>query len=164
MLFRSATAGEIIGGKPIFVTETSVPDDGDRGWMTPTWHARMVATVAARGAAANARAVLWHTLADPPPGAMDRNSFSRHSLLSRGRDETITEKPAAVVFRNLSARLAADDLTGAVPDGDGAVRARSGAVLLYEGERSARSGGIDLASGVAIPAGSTASAPAWLWP
>ncbi len=158
---RAARA--LAGGKPLFITETSVASQGDKAWMNEAWQARMVASVAARGAVDGARAVFWHTLADPPP--TDRRlSFEHHSLLIGARDGSVREKPSATVYRALAARLAEDDLTGATQDGDGAVRLRSGATLLYEGAREAPTGGVDLATGRAIARGAAAHAPAWLWP
>ncbi|MDP2314985.1 MAG: glycoside hydrolase family 44 protein [Pseudomonadota bacterium] len=156
-------ARKLAQGKPIFVTETSVASEGEERWMSPQWQARMVATVAARGAVEGARVVVWHTLADPPPIGR-RSGFERHSLLVGARDGSVTDKPAAAVYRNLAARLAEDDLTGATQDGDGAVRLRSNATLLYEGTRDARAGGIDLRDGRIIEENAVATAPAWLWP
>ncbi len=159
-----AAARQIAGGKPIFVTETSVASEGEKRWMSPEWQARMVALAAARGAAAGARVVMWHTLADPPPESKLKSGFERHSLFTQVADGRFTGKPAAAVYRNLAARLAEDDLTGATEDGSGAVRLRSGAALLYAGERSAKNGGLNLTNGQKIAPGATASAPAWLWP
>jgi hypothetical protein len=141
-----------------------VASEGEKRWMTPDWQARMVATMAARGAAAGARVVLWHTLADPPPESKLKSGFEKHSLLVQATGGTFSEKPAAAVYRNLSARLAEDDLTGATDDGPGAVRLRSGAVLLFSGEREAKKGAVNLKDGKAVLEGSTALAPAWLWP
>jgi hypothetical protein len=158
-----AAARKIAGGKPIFVTETSVGDQGEKPYMTEAWQARMVAVAAARGAIAGARAVLWHTLADPPPEGKLKSGFEHNSLL-RQSGGTFSEKPAAAAYRNLAARLAEDDLTGAVQDGEGAAKLRSGAVLLYQGTRAAPKGGVSLATGAQVPPGGTAEAPAWLWP
>ena len=159
-----AAARAITGGKPIFVTETSVPSEGDKRWMTPEWQARFVALVAARGAAAGARAVLWHTLGDPPARSQGKTGFEQHSLLDQLDSGAFVDKPAAVVYRALAARLAVDDLTGAVEDGEGGVRLTSGATLLYAGSRNAPRGGYDLRGGAAIAPGAQATAPAWLSP
>lgn len=150
-------------GKPVFVTETSVASEGEERWMSAAWQARMVASAAGRGAVEGARAVFWHTLADPPVVGR-RSGFERHSLLVGARDGGATEKPAAAVYRHLARRLAEDDLTGATQDGEGAARLRSGATLLYEGVRAAPAGGVDLRDGTPIPIGTPATAPAWLWP
>lgn len=149
--------------KPLFVTETSVPSDGDDPWMTPEWQARMVASVVARGAVEGASAVFWHTLADPPI-LRRRSGFERNSLLVGAPDGSAVEKPAAAVYRHLAARLVEDDLVGATQDGEGGARLGSGALLLYEGTRTAPGGGVDLRDGTTIPAGATARAPAWMWP
>ena len=158
-----AAARALVPDKPLFVTETSVPSAGEDRWISPDWQARTVAARVAQGAAYGASVVMWHTLADPPT-VERRGGFARHSLLTAARDGSVTEKPAAAVFRALATRLAEDDLVGAQPDGDGAVRLHSGARLLYEGVRTAPDGGVDLRTGAAVPAGSEAEAPAWLWP
>lgn len=158
-----AEARTIAGGKPIFVTETSVPSSGDERWMTPEWQARMVASVVARGAIAGAEAVFWHTLADPPPDAPAKGGFGKHSLLETRADGSVVDKPAAVVYRNLAGKLATNELFGAVQDGGGA-RLGNGAVLLYEGPRLAPHGGMNLLDGSPIPPGGTAWAPAWVDP
>jgi hypothetical protein len=156
-------ARQIVGDKPTWITETSVTSAGDKPFMDEDWQARMVAMSVGRAAAEGASLLLWHTLADAPPGGK-HFGMTNHSLLSASRDGTITPKPSAAVYRNLSARLAADDILGASYDGDGAVRLESGAVLLYEGGRAAKNGGIDLRTGDAVKKGGTAAAPAWLWP
>ncbi|MFN7145824.1 MAG: glycosyl hydrolase, partial [Myxococcota bacterium] len=157
-------ARELAGGKPIFVTETSVASEGERRWMTPEWQARMVASAAARGAAAGARVVLWHTLADPPSDSRLRSGFERHSLLSQGAEGRFVEKPAAAVYRHLSERISANDLTGAHDDGVGAARTQAGAFLVYANSREAPKGGINLMDGSQILPETTAVAPAWIWP
>jgi hypothetical protein len=158
-----ADARGLASGKPIFVTETSVPSSGGDRWMTPEWQARMVASVVARGAIAGAEAVFWHTLADPPPDAPAKGGFGKHSLLETRADGSVVDKPAATVYRNLAGRLASDDLLGAVQDGGGA-KLKSGAVLLYEGPRLAPHGAMNLLDGSRVPPGGTAWAPAWIEP
>lgn len=150
-------------GKPIFVTETSVASEGKERWMSPEWQARMVASAAGRGAVEGASAVFWHTLADPPVVGR-RSGFERHSLMVGAHDGSVSEKPAAAVYRHLAARLAEDDLRGATQAGAGAARLSSGAILLYEGTRAAPAGGLDLRDATSISIGGTAKAPAWLWP
>lgn len=158
-------ARAIVGDKPIFMTETSVPSEGDKPHHSEEWQARMVAAFVGRAAVSGVHALLWHTLADPPRSARLQGGFSRHSLfVMDDQGGNMSEKRGAPVFRNLAARLAEDDLLGAQAAGRGAVRARSGAILLYEGSRVAKSGGTDLRTGKAIAAAAEATAPAWLWP
>lgn len=152
---------ELIPERPIWITEASVTLHGSN----EAEQGRRVAAYVARAAAAGAERLFWHTLTDPPTG---RNvgdvNFNTNSLLRAVDGLPPVDKPAGVVFRNLSARLAADDLRGAVLEGEGAVRAPSGAVLLFRGTRTAPFGGTDLATGDRIPPGAVAAAPAWLDP
>ncbi len=157
---RAARA--IAGDRPVWITETSVASDGGERWMNAAWQARMVATSVARAAAEGASVLLWHSLADPP---VDRKTgFEHHSLLRTAPDGTVSDKPAAPVFRALADRLAEDDIRGARYDGTGAVRLSSGALLVYEGSRVTTSGGVSLTDGAAVAPGAQAEAPAWLWP
>lgn len=149
----------LVPEKPIWVTEASVSlkksSEAEQG--------RRMAAYVASAAQAGAERLFWHTLADPPAGhGGEALHFSTNSLLRTSKGGARADKPAAVVYRALSARLAADDLTGAVADGVGAVRTRSGAVLLFQGTRIAEHGGTDLATGLPISPGGTAVAPAWL--
>ncbi len=147
-------------GKPIWITETSVRADGDEALQAH----RMVAIVA-RAAAAGASRLYWHTLIDPPTWVKGRTAFGTNSLFRANRPgQPITEKPIGAAFRALNRHLAADDLTGAMADGAGAVRLKSGAILLYEGTRVATHGGESLSTRTKIADGATASAPAWLLP
>ncbi len=148
----------LVPGKPVWVTESSVTTAGGEETQ-----ARRVAALVARAAEAGAEAFFWHTLVDPPTrGGPGGSPFSTNSLLSTTAGGAPTDKPAAAVYRHLAARLAGADLRGAALAGEGAVRLVTGEVLLYEGARSALSGGFDLRSGGAIPRGATAQAPAWL--
>ena len=145
--------------KPIWVTEASV----SMSKSTEAEQGRRVAAYVASAARAGAERLFWHTLADPPAGrGGDAGLFSTNSLMRTAGSGAREDKPAGAVYRNLSARLAVDDLTGAVPEGEGAVRARSGAVLLYRGARTAEHGGTDLVTGLPVEPGAVAAAPAWL--
>ncbi|MSQ04267.1 MAG: hypothetical protein EXR71_20675 [Myxococcales bacterium] len=149
----------MVPGKPVWVTETSVTTAGGEEVQ-----ARRVAALVARAAEAGAEALFWHTLVDPPQRRGPGDSpFSTNSLLvAPVTGGPPVDKPAAAVYRRLAARLAIADLRGAELSDVGAVRLRTGEVLLYEGARSARSGGVDLGSGTTIPPGAMATAPAWL--
>ena len=151
-------------GKRIWVTETSVTNAGGEEEQ-----ARRVAALVARAAEAGAEALFWHTLADPPPRAGGKPAgggghFSTNSLLQGQERGPAVDKPAAAVFRRLAEQLGGDDLRGAVPDGTGGTRLRSGALLLWRGSRPAEHGAIDLRTGALVAPGATATAPAWLQP
>lgn len=158
-----ATLRELVPGKPVWVTETSV---GLSETIDEEAQARAVVALAGVSAVAGAERLFWHTLADPPPAPPNANrkpgAFSTNSLFRTETGDVRVDKPAATVFRHLAAVLAADDLTGATADGRGAARLRSGAVLLWDGERAAPRGGVDLRTGAAIPEGATARSPAYL--
>jgi hypothetical protein len=147
----------LLPDKAVWVTETSVPGEDEET------QARRVAALAARAAIEGAEKLFWHTIADPPPGAKGvADAMRTHSLLRTGEDGAITEKPAAAVYRHLSAALATDDLVGAVEDGAGVARLRSGRRLLYAGSRAAPAGGVDLRDGRRLAPGEKADAPAFL--
>lgn len=146
----------LLPDKPVWVTETSVSTDGGEDLQ-----ARRVAALVAQSAAAGAERLFWHSLADPRATSSEGH-YETNSLFRATGDTTAERKPAAEVFRRLAAKLATDDLVGAVPDGEGAVKLKSGAILLYMGERTAKYGGLSLRSGDKIAAGGTAAAPAWL--
>lgn len=146
--------------KPLWVTETSM---GPNDRITEDEQARMVATLIVRSAMEGADKVFWHTLADPPETPQTRQfpSFGK-SLYRTAEGGERTPKPAAEVFRHLAAVLREHDLNGAVADGEGAARLSDGSILLYDGERTVISTGVNLRDGTALAAGSTANAPAWL--
>lgn len=146
----------LLPDKPVWVTETSVSaNDGEEV------QARRVAALVAQAAAAGAERLFWHTLADPRASGRKGN-FETNSLFVSTGETTADRKPAAEVFKRLAAKLATDDLVGAVLDGDDAVKLKSGAILLFKGERTAKYGGLNLRSGDTIADGATATAPAWL--
>ena len=162
LLARSITHfRELLPERPIWVTEASVTLHGSN----EAEQGRRVAAYVARAAAAGAERLFWHTLTDPPAGRNLKDvNFNTNSLLRAVDGGPPVDKPAGIVYRNLAARLAADDLRGAVLDGDGAVRAPSGAILLFRGTRTATFGGTDLATGSVLVPGAVAAAPAWLNP
>ncbi len=148
----------MVPGKPVWVTETSVTTAGGEELQ-----ARRVVALVARAAEAGAEALFWHTLVDPPKrGGRGGSPFSTNSLLASTERGPPTDKPAAAVYRHLASRLAVADIRGAQADGVGAVGLKSGEVLLYEGQRTALAGGVDLRTGAPIPVGAMARAPAWL--
>jgi len=109
-------------GKPVWVTETSVPARGDWPGQDETWQARMVAGIYGAFLAGGADRVFWHTLADPPfrPGARPTLPFATNSLLRVVNDHPVgpnvagpggeaQDKPAGQVYRRLAALLAQTD-------------------------------------------------------
>ena len=149
----------LLPDKPVWVTEASVTTAGG-----PEEQARRVAAYAAHAGAAGAEVLLWHSLADPPLKTgkpATQGHFSTNSLLQSIDGGPAGDKPAAAVYRNLSAKLADHDLRGATIRG-GAATLTTGEVLLFRGVDVAPAGGENLRTGAEIPAGSTASAPAWL--
>ncbi|MBM4365313.1 MAG: hypothetical protein FJ102_03805 [Deltaproteobacteria bacterium] len=156
-----AAARVELPGKPIWVTETNADDRGGAEEQ-----ARRLVAIVARSAAAGASAVFWHTLADPPsrpdpsaPGGMPGTALFRS--VPRGGAEP---KPVAEVFRRLAEKLRADDLVGASMLGDGAVKLKSGAVLLFSGSAPVAGSATHLLSGQRFEAGSIVVAPAWIEP
>ncbi|MCP4809019.1 MAG: hypothetical protein GY913_23580 [Proteobacteria bacterium] len=94
---------ELVGDRPVWLTETSVASEGDKRWMTPEWQAEMVLRVHATAMVHGVDKVFWHTLADPP--VKPEHGISRHSLL-RVTADGFADKPAAVAYRGLAERLA----------------------------------------------------------
>lgn len=159
-------------GKPIWVTETSTAiGDG----VDAEEQGRLVAVLVGVAALGGAERVFWHTLADPPAGGGPRGregrpggtlpggSFRTNSLLQTLAGGEREEKPAGAVYRALAKVLAEHDLVGAVADGQGAARLRDGSVLVWDGERTAPNGGVELRTGAAVAAGAAAKAPAFVW-
>jgi hypothetical protein len=149
----------------VWVTETSVSSDGGEDRQ-----ARMLVAVVARAAAAGAERVFWHSLADPPEQARRAGPGREHPTFSLfrtlpgapGDAPSLEPKPAAGVYQRLAALLAGDDLANATPDGDGAVRLKSGSLLVFSGSRPAPRGGVALLDGSEVAPGGTAEAPAWV--
>lgn len=156
---RSARA--IVPNKPVWVTETSVTSEGKETWMDEEYQARMVVALVARAAAEGAGALLWHTLADPPPEAA-RNPFSANSLLRTLPDGSREPKPAGQVYQQLAKLLETNDLSGASYGSEGLVQLRGGGALLYAGTVTAPTGGINLRTGVTFGPGESVTAPAFL--
>lgn len=163
LLARGIAAARLaLPGKPVWVTETNADDRGGEEEQ-----ARRLVAIVARSALAGASAVFWHTLADPParpdpsaPGGMPGTALFR-TVPGGG----VEPKPVAEVYRRLAERLRADDLVGAVPNGSGAAKLRSGAVLLFAGSAPVTLGqATHLLSGRQFGPGSIVVAPAWIEP
>ena len=97
-------------GKPIWITETSVPSRGSRPWVSEAWQADMVFGTYILALASGVEKVFWHTLYDPPQRrGRRRTGLSSNSLMARAEDDTVTSKPAAKAYRALAGVLADSD-------------------------------------------------------
>lgn len=98
-------------GKPVWVTETSVPASGERPWLSESWQAGVVVATVLECLAWQVEKVFWHTLFDPPPAPQHRaHSGTRtNSLLAREPDGSLRQKPAALAYRALADLLAEVD-------------------------------------------------------
>ena len=147
---------------PVWVTETSASSAKDEERQ-----ARLVVALSARAAEAGASALLWHTLADPPPpqnrgGHGVPTALAHNSLFRMGDDGALTPKPAAGVYAEFTTILRAHDLAGARSAGEGMTLLADGSRLLWKGGAVAENGGRDLRGGRDLAPGETARAPAWL--
>lgn len=117
-----AVAAEAFPGKPIWVTETSVPAKGDPAWQDETWQAGMVAGIYGAFLAGGADRIFWHTLTDPPFTLQTRGTmpFATNSLLKvvrenmegggiRGPGGEVQDKPAGAVYRRMATLMAGTD-------------------------------------------------------
>ena len=97
-------------GKPIWITETSVPSRGSRPWISEAWQADMVFGTYILALAHGVEKVFWHTLYDPPTRRGQRRlALSSNSLMAREDDESMSSKPAAEAYRALAEVLADAD-------------------------------------------------------
>jgi hypothetical protein len=164
-----AAARELAPGKPIWITETSVPSDGRRPWIEPDWQARMVAGVYGAFLAEGADRIFWHSLTVPPQRGKDQpRGFGSNALLEEG-EQGLEPKPAALVYQRLAEHLATVDPDSlhelAVPGGR--LLATDQGWLAFQGEPQAPPGARtvhDLLSGERRPIDGGVSAPAWLEP
>jgi hypothetical protein len=133
----NATA--LAGGRPIFITETSVPSAKEgKPWATPEYQARMVAFFYGESLARGVERVCWHSLSDTPPEKA-RGGFATNSLYaSEGDIWTVkrTLKPAGEVYQRLLGLLGdvplAEVRRVTVPGGR-AVQVGSAGWLVYDG-------------------------------
>lgn len=165
-------------GKPIWVTETSVPARGAPPYQTEAWQGKMVAAIYGAFLAGGADRVFWHTLADPPvtPQLRQNLPFATNSLLSvprpafgtPSRMETAPEdKPAGAVYRRLAGLLASSDPAtwreeaasgGRLLRTDAGWLAFWGTPAVPEGAGEA----IDLLTGATLAATGSVTAPAFI--
>ncbi len=168
-------AVDLAAGRPVFVTETSVPSSrrGSR-WIDETFQARMVAFVHGEALSRGVERVCWHTLADPPQGPASAGGYATHSLYrfeGQGSSQRKVLKPSGQLYRQLTRRL------GDVPvaevrrvevSGGRAVVVGSAGWLVYQGDEVQLPflGGtvVDLLAGGEAPLDGPVSAPALVVP
>lgn len=174
-----ALVKELAPGKPIWVTETSVPARGDPPWQTEGWQAKMVVAIHGAFLAGGADRIFWHTLADPPvsPQVRAQLPFSTHSLMrvppppmgvGTGPGESPpTDKPAGEVYRRLTQLLAQTRPADyrEEPAQGGRLLWTGAGWLAYWGEPAVPAGAVevvDLLTGELGSPGPTVVAPAFL--
>lgn len=162
---------ELAPGKPIWITETSVPSMGQMPWMTPQWQAKMVVAIHGAMIAEGADRILWHTLVDPPT-RQGPTGFRYNALYWTRRDGGMARreiKPAGEAYQRMAERLGPVELdrVRAVRSGDGLLLEAPEGWLVYWGTVDTPAGAAqaeDLTTGEIVPVGDTVTAPAWLMP
>lgn len=168
-------------GKPIWVTETSVPAKGSPEWQDEDWQAGMVAGIYGAFLAGGADRIFWHTLADPPFLLSKRATmpFATNSLLRAVREDmasgdirgpgptNMEDKPAGAVYRRLASFLANTDPKqyAEQPANGGRLLWTGGGWLAFWGEPEAPKGAgpvTDLRTGAVSTASGAVKAPAWI--
>ena len=94
-------------GKPVWLTETSVPSDGGKEFQSPAWQAEILARTVVLALAYRVERFFWHTLFDPCKGKTSKRreilSFAANSLHSKASPGSPLElKPAGKVYRTLA--------------------------------------------------------------
>jgi hypothetical protein len=94
-------------GARIWVTETSVPSQGQRPWFSEEWQGQIAVATVLESLAWGVEKVFWHTLFDPPPapGPKRRSGTASNSLYARTPSGTLREKPASVALGVLAQLL-----------------------------------------------------------
>ena len=130
-LDRAVTlAEEVAPGKPVWITETSVPAVDDKvPHVNETYQAQTLARVIALALQRGVAHVFWHSLNDPPTRPQGPNSFWSNSLYRAGAtpDMPLTMKPAGYAYQALAQALAEVPREEVVAD---AVSVRMGASTL----------------------------------
>ncbi|MDP6933528.1 MAG: glycosyl hydrolase, partial [Myxococcota bacterium] len=162
-----AHAHELLPGKPVWITETSVPSSADSDWVDPQWQADMVVAIHGAFLAGGAERVFWHTLTDPPPRARRKRGTSTHSLYEVRDEGGIRHlKPAGAVYERLLRTLESVDRVGlsALHTESGRALDTSGGRLVYWGVVEVQSGISvhTLADGEVAVTGLVVAAPAWI--
>jgi hypothetical protein len=97
---------EVAPGKPIWLTEVSVPSSG-KPWATEQWQAAMVPVTYLHALTQGVEKIFWHTLFDPPPqGARGMHAaFLTNSLYARTSSQSLRLKPSGAAYKALARRL-----------------------------------------------------------
>jgi len=98
---------EAAPGKPIWLTETSVPAEGRGDWLSEDWQAQLTVATVLESLAWGVEKVFWHTLFDPPPqpGNARPSGTRTNSLLRREPGGALARKPAADAWLALAELL-----------------------------------------------------------
>jgi hypothetical protein len=164
------TARALAPELPVWITETSVPSEGQQPWVDDVWQARMVAGVIGGFLAGGADRVLWHTLSDAPNRPDGPGGYYTNSLFRTAREDTTLlteEKPAAAVFRRIAQHLEGVDPASFVEvDATGGRLLETDAGwLAFEGHPALPRGAVaveDLLTGDNVEDVLGVSAPAWI--
>ncbi len=104
-----ALAAEVAPGKPVWITETSVPSVDEKvPHVNESYQAQTLARVIALALQRGVVHVFWHSLNDPPIRPQGPNSFWSNSLYRAGAtpDDPLTMKPAGYAYQALAQALA----------------------------------------------------------
>jgi hypothetical protein len=134
-------AQAVAKGKPVWLTEVSVPSVGRHVWINEDWQAEMVFRTAMTAMRLGVEKVFWHTLVDPPEriSAQARSGSASNSLFAREEDGSLREKPAGRAFSILSELLESVDWADvhgfAVDGGRGVALGEKGWLVYGETDR-----------------------------
>ncbi len=102
-------AAEVAPGKPVWITETSVPAVDDKvPHVNETYQAQTLARMIALALQRGVAHVFWHSLNDPPIRPQGLNNFWSNSLYRAGAtpNDPLTMKPAGYAYQALAQALA----------------------------------------------------------
>ncbi len=101
-------AGEIVPGKPVWITETNQParEEG-KAWVTPNWQAAMMTQMVGVALREGVEGFFWHTLADAPPNSKKGPGMKEHSFYTQPKPGDYRAKPVVGSYQRLSERFEA---------------------------------------------------------
>lgn len=100
------TAWEFFPGRPIRVTETSVPSAGEEAWLSQAFQADMVIRVYGEALRQGVDALFWHSLVDPPERDRRRGpGMFSNSLFVAQPEGPPRIKPSGTAYARLAAAL-----------------------------------------------------------
>ena len=88
----------ILPDTPVWLTETGLPSDERKAWMTENKQGEMLYEIIASSLLIGFERVYWHTLKTPEK---IHGPFASHGLL-RSRNDNYAEKPSGLVYKALS--------------------------------------------------------------